>query len=97
MKRTIALLLLLAAVFSLLLPASAIDPELPGDDFGDETGLVFSDVPQGTFYYNAVAWAVRSHITLGTTKTTFSPNADCTRAQVVTFLWWAAGCPARKA
>lgn len=53
----------------------------------------FTDVHEGSFYYDAVLWAVNSGITNGTTDTTFSPNASCTRAQVVTFLWRAAGCP----
>ena len=53
----------------------------------------FVDVTVGEFYYDAVQWAVRSGITTGTTATTFSPNAPCTRAQMVTFLWRAAGCP----
>ena len=57
----------------------------------------FSDVTDsGAFYYNAVYWAVghTPQITNGTTPTTFSPKNGCTRAQVVTFLWRAAGCPA---
>ena len=54
----------------------------------------FEDVKPGTFYYNAVLWAVNNGITRGTTATTFSPDAPCTRAQTVTFLWRAAGCPA---
>ena len=55
----------------------------------------FSDVADGAFYAEAVAWAV-SHdpqVTNGMTETTFAPGAKCTRAQVVTFLWRAAGCP----
>ena len=47
----------------------------------------FSDVPVDSYYANAVAWAVENGVTNGTTATTFSPNADCTRAQIVTFLW----------
>ena len=56
----------------------------------------FTDVPADAYYADAVAWAVENNITngTGTSKTTFSPNADCTRAQTVTFLWRAAGCPA---
>ena len=55
----------------------------------------FTDVKKDAYYYDAVLWAVNSdpQITQGTSKTTFSPNATCTRAQVVTFLWRAAGCP----
>ena len=56
---------------------------------------VFTDVPADAYYAKAVDWAVRQDpkITTGTSATTFSPNADCTRAQVVTFLWRAAGEP----
>ena len=54
---------------------------------------VFTDVKPGAFYAKAVAWAVEDGITTGTTPTTFSPNKTCTRGQVVTFLWRAAGSP----
>jgi len=54
----------------------------------------FVDVPTDAYYADAVAWAVEEGITTGTSSTTFSPKADCTRAQTVTFLWRAAGCPA---
>jgi hypothetical protein len=53
----------------------------------------FTDVPEGIWYIDAVNWAVEKGITDGTSKTTFSPLEDCTRAQVVTFLWRAAGSP----
>ena len=55
--------------------------------------LDFTDVPLGSFYYDPVLWAVKENITSGTTATTFNPNGECLRAQVVTFLWRAAGCP----
>ena len=48
---------------------------------------------QSAYYYDAVRWAVAQGITLGTSATQFSPDAVCTRAQIVTFLWRAAGCP----
>ena len=54
---------------------------------------IFVDVPADTYYYDAVLWAVKEGITDGTTATTFSPDAACTRAQMVTFLWRAAGSP----
>lgn len=54
----------------------------------------FTDVKKSDYYYGPVLWAVENNITAGTSKTTFSPNAACTRAQTVTFLWRAAGCPA---
>ena len=47
----------------------------------------FTDVAAGTYYHNAVLWAVKNGITGGTTATTFSPNNNCTRAQIVTFLY----------
>ena len=56
----------------------------------------FVDVPAGSFYYDAVLWAVDKGITKGTDTTHFSPNGICTRAQAVTFLWRAAGSPAAK-
>ena len=55
----------------------------------------FVDVEEDAFYYDAVLWAVNRdpQITKGTDATHFSPDATCTRGQVVTFLWRAAGCP----
>ena len=47
----------------------------------------FTDVAADAYYTNAVLWAVEHGITAGTTATTFSPNNDCTRAQIVTFLY----------
>ena len=61
-------------------PTSSVDP--------------FKDVAQDAYYYNAVLWAVEKGITTGMTEDTFEPDAPCTRAQVVTFLWRAAGMPA---
>ena len=52
-----------------------------------ESAVSFADVPAGSYYAKAVAWAVENGITLGTTDVTFSPNAACTRAQSVTFLY----------
>ena len=47
----------------------------------------FADVAADSYYADAVLWAVKEDISKGTTNTTFSPDADCTRAQIVTFLW----------
>ena len=55
--------------------------------------LPFNDVTVRDYFYDAVKWAVDRGITSGTSRYTFSPDASCTRAQVVTFLWRAAGCP----
>jgi len=49
--------------------------------------MPFTDVPVGSYYYDAVLWAVENGITMGTSDTTFSPDATCSRAQIVTFLW----------
>ena len=82
-------------------------PEEPYDDFyvqdisgkeyypdsDSENVQHFTDVPAGAYYADAVKWAVAEDITSGTSPTTFSPNNGCTRAQMVTFLWRAAGCP----
>ena len=56
----------------------------------------FIDVPAGSYFYEAVMWAVEKGITTGTDATHFSPDGICTRAQAVTFLWRAAGSPAAK-
>ena len=56
----------------------------------------FSDVGKDYWCYNAVNWAVENGITNGTTETTFGPTNGCTRAQMVTFLWRAAGEPHAK-
>jgi len=55
--------------------------------------MPFTDVPVGSYYYNAVLWAIENGITEGTSDTTFSPDATCSRAQIVTFLWRAGGSP----
>ena len=54
---------------------------------------LFRDVPLSVYYTEPVTWAVGRGVTNGTSPTTFSPNNTCTRAQVVTFLWRAAGQP----
>jgi hypothetical protein len=93
--------------YSFVMPAKAVtvtgtftvvaDPEEPDEDEepGDEEeeSTVFTDVDEDAYYAEAVAWAVANEITKGTSETTFSPDDDCTRAQVVTFLWRYAGKP----
>ena len=69
----------------------AKDPKAP-----ENRPFAFDDVrDQSAYYYDPVYWAYdhTPQITRGTSDTLFSPNAGCTRAQVVTFLWRAAGCP----
>mgnify|MGYP004504247917 CR=1 FL=1 len=56
----------------------------------------FYDVPNDAFFYEAVKWAVKSGVTNGLTETMFGPYEPCTRAQIITFLWRAAGSPEPK-
>ena len=56
----------------------------------------FADVADSAYYVDAVEWMLKREVTQGTTETTFSPNLNCTRAQIVTFLWRAAGSPEPK-
>ena len=56
--------------------------------------MPFTDIPAGSYYYDAVLWAVENGITKGTSDTTFSPNMTCTRAQIVAFLWRSEKSPA---
>ena len=58
-----------------------------------DQGLAFTDVAATSPYYAGIEWAVDEGITNGTTATTFSPYQDCTRAQIITYLWRAAGSP----
>ena len=55
--------------------------------------MPFVDVPSDAYYTQPVLWAVKKNITNGTSETTYSPHDTCTRAQIVTFLWRAAGEP----
>ena len=61
------------------------------DGYGPSTVAGMTDVQQGVWYAAPVEWAVNKGITTGTSSTTFSPDAVCTRAQAVTFLWRAMG------
>ena len=67
------------------------DPEPTPDDSNS-----FSDVPANAYFADAVKWAVENGVTNGLTDTMFGPYASCTRAQIVTFLWRAAGSPEPK-
>ena len=66
-------------------PSEPVEPSVPVNPFGD--------VPEGSFFYDSVMWAVENEITNGATPTTFNPNGTCLRAQVVTFLHRADGNP----
>lgn len=67
--------------------------EVCGFKIYDVSVLPFIDVSADDYFAQAVGWAFENNITAGTSDTTFSPDMMCTRAQVVTFLWRAAGCP----
>ena len=58
------------------------------------TEMPFQDVADGAYYSDAILWAVENGITAGTSAGTFAPNATCTRAQIVTFLWRSQKSPA---
>lgn len=66
---------------------------IPGVIGGNTGSFNFHDVSRFDYFYNAVKWAAENGIASGTGRYTFSPNAVCTRAQTVTFLWRAAGSP----
>ena len=74
-------------------PEKPEKPSEPGTTEPTKPAHSFDDVPAGAYYEEAVAWAAEKGITEGTSANTFAPKALCTRAQVVTFLWRAAGCP----
>lgn len=59
----------------------------------EEAEMPFTDVKGKAYYYRPVLWAVQKGITAGKTQTTFAPKEGCTRAEIVTFLWSAAGRP----
>ena len=59
----------------------------------DQPENPFEDVEEDKFYFTPVLWAVEEGVTAGTSATTFAPEANCTRGQIVTFLWRAAGKP----
>ena len=65
-----------------------------GSPAAKSSAMPFADVKAGSYYYDAVLWAVENGITKGTSDTTFSPNATCTRAQIVAFLWRSEKSPA---
>lgn len=73
------------------------DPDNPNPDNPDDPDKIsFSDVEEGKFYYKPVQWAVENGITAGVTPTMFMPLAECTRAQIVAFIWRAQGKPETK-
>ena len=65
-----------------------------GSPAAKSSAMPFTDVKAGSYYYDAVLWAVENGITKGTSETMFSPDATCSRAQIVTFLWRSQKSPA---
>ena len=82
--------------YTFTMPASKVTVEAMFKASAPTGKNPFTDVPAGSYYEDAVIWAVDKGITTGTSATTFNPNGICTRAQAVTFLWRAAGSPAAK-
>lgn len=75
----------------------AEEPADGGQQVPDETAASpFTDVPENAYYSVPVQWAVAQGITAGRTETTFAPGENCSRANIVTFLWRAAGSPEPK-
>ena len=74
--------------------------EMPADKVTVEPSFSwvnpFADVADSAYYVDAVEWMLKREVTQGTTETTFSPDLNCTRAQIVTFLWRVAGSPEAK-
>ena len=81
--------------YSFVMPAGGVEVKAT---FMEDNSLLsfFYDVPNGAYYYEAVKWAVEKDITNGIGNSLFGSNAPCTRAQIVPFLWRAAGSPAPK-
>lgn len=77
--------------------AAIIDPDIPSEPDTpvepDVPKVKFDDVKEGDYFYDAVSWAVENDITNGMGNNCFEPDGSCTRAQMVTFLWRAAGQP----
>jgi hypothetical protein len=74
-------------------PPALTYPTQPKDETPEPTTVSFADVEPGSYYEEAVQWALTGGITTGTSDTTFSPEGGCTRGQIVTFLWRANGAP----
>ncbi len=79
--------------YTFVMPAGKVEITPSFVKQAEEPSRVFVDVKTGDYFYDAVQWAVEKGITNGTSAETFSPEDPCTRAQIVTFLWRAAGSP----
>lgn len=87
-KKFISGLLLLSLSTGMIASAAAWDNAASVPE-----NMRFEDVASDAYYYDAVLWAVQEDIAKGTAQTTFAPDAECTMAQVITFLWRANGSP----
>lgn len=78
--------------YTFTMPGSRVEVKVT---FMEDNSILnfFYDVPNGAYYYDAVKWAVDNGITGGVGNSLFAPNQPCTRGQIVTFLWRAAGSP----
>ena len=78
--------------YTFTMPASKVEVKAT---FMEDNSVLnfFYDVPNDAYYYEAVKWAAENGITGGVGNSLFAPNQPCTRAQIVTFLWRAAGSP----
>lgn len=78
--------------YTFTMPGSRVEAKVT---FMEDNSVLnfFYDVPNGAYYYDAVKWAVDNGITGGVGNSLFAPNQPCTRGQIVTFLWRAAGSP----
>ena len=78
--------------YTFTMPASKVEIKVT---FMEDNSVLnfFYDVPNDAYYYEAVKWAAENGITGGVGNSLFTPNQPCTRAQIVTFLWRAAGSP----
>ena len=75
------------------MPSSKVTVEASFKQIETEPENPFTDISKNDYFYDAVLWAADKGITSGVTDTLFAPNASCTRAQMVTFLWLANGSP----
>ena len=79
--------------FTFTMPGSKVTVEANFKQIETEPENPFTDISKNDYFYDAVLWAADKGITSGVTDTLFAPNASCTRAQMVTFLWRANGSP----
>lgn len=79
-----------------VVPPAVVEPEQeeePEPTVPEVPVNPFYDVAESDYYYDAVLWAIENNVTSGYTANTFAPSLDCTRAQIITFLWRAVGSP----